>query len=154
MTTATILSVEVFCNRNNSSPRRTYKHHLEKGTRINGFCFRYKHFFLENQELGEVKRYYVSATVIGLILVKFWLQSNPKRAFSWINFFSFSLSPVLCMLHKCSLNSNITLSIMVIIPFPDDNSILFAAHDSVLLLPPQKSCLHVIRQNISMALLK
>ena len=56
MTTATILSVEVFCNRNNSSPRRTYKHHLEKGTRINGFCFCYEHFFLENEKLDEISK--------------------------------------------------------------------------------------------------
>ena len=40
---------------------------------------------------------------------------------------------------------------MVIIPFPDDNCILFAAHNAVLLLPSLKSCLHVVRQNISMA---
>ena len=72
MTIAIILSVEVFCDRNDSSPRRTYKHHLEKGTRINGFCFRYKHFFLENEKIGGcINRYYVSATVIGLLLVKF-----------------------------------------------------------------------------------
>ena len=143
--------VEVFCDRNISSQRRAYKHHFVKWIRINGFCFLYKLFFLGNVKIDErIIRYDNKTQPWDYYL--FWLQSNPKIAFSYINFFSSSLSQVLYILHKSSLNSNITLSFMVIIPFPDDSSILFAAHSAVLLLPSQKSCLYVIRQNISMAL--
>ena len=62
-----------------------------------------------------------------------------------------SFSPVSYILHRSSLNLIITSSFIVIIPAPNDRSILFAQHRAVLLFPPQNSCLQVIKQNISRA---